>query len=155
MSEQTFSPVYISPVSNKENCCPYHSKEGRFANHPKDFLSSQSAPSLQAFGQGGTSGKPESGWERCLERGQHPHLPCDPSRTGSISHFLTWMKPRASLCVSLFQQGREKGGAFYFAQHLDCPSAARGCVGRWPSFPFIYQMEKLRHGTNSALPSAA
>lgn len=52
MAERTFSPVYIFPVSNKENCCPQDSKEGHFANHPKDFLVSHNAPGLRAVQEG-------------------------------------------------------------------------------------------------------
>lgn len=69
-------------------------------------------PAFGQFGKGRTGGKVTWGWEGCLDRDQHPHLPCDPSWVGSISYFLTWMKPRVLLCVSVCQGGREKGGAF-------------------------------------------
>lgn len=61
MLEQTSSPVYNFPVSSKENCCPYDSKEGRFANHPKDFLASCSTPSLRAVWEGKDRGEGDCG----------------------------------------------------------------------------------------------
>lgn len=87
-------------------------------------------PAFGQFGKGRTRGKVMWGWEGCLDRDQHPHLPHDPSWVGSISYFLTWMKPRVLLCVSVCQEGREKGGALFFAQHLGCPRATKDLTGR-------------------------
>jgi len=114
VSEQTFSPVHISPVSNKENCCPYHSKEGCFANHPKDFLASQSAPSLRVFGQGGTSGwvgvgKGSAGVGRVLRQGSASPFPLR-SLLGRIHLFFPHLDEAnitfACVCVSTRKRKR-------------------------------------------------
>lgn len=68
------------------------------------------------------------GCERCLEVSIRI-FPCDLSWVGSIFYLLACMKPRAILCVSVYQKGREKGRTFFLLSIWITPESQRAVRG--------------------------
>lgn len=75
------------------------------------------------------------GWEGCLDRGLHPHLPRDPSWVGSISYFLARMKPRVLLCVYLYVNRGEKKVEHFFCSAFGLPQSCKGPYGEVSIIP--------------------